>query len=678
MVKQQQLIDDCGEVISSTNNKNASDCSTRAKHRSLVKLPRTRLHIMSSVSSHPYYDNETVRLVLWSAKESNDVRLISSIKAFLLCHKSPFFGNIVIGERYMTRTTVILIGSGAHDTALYLLQNGRDSKHWSNFKEHRSEWHCPQLPCIVASGKSFNITDVCKECGRNKPFNLTSSSLIWMEDLKKSLNDNNTLTLKGNSGNISSDGNVRQMWERESNINVNHYLRPLTLKLNNGARLWAFDYRDGSGAKCWMLSHNLNSFLDVYCRFPPKNRNTYEVIPPNQHCRMVYDLDMHVGSGLNVDKNHQQMLKDISECHCVSLSFTEFICKLFLLMYQIYTVQMTHLVMDKWSSGELKFREEVLVAHGPAKISYHLIIKAYNANNTEVLLNNFMTCKAIAEEVNCALGETIQVECKPGKRGAELSKRITSFIDLCIYTKNRAFRLAFSCKMTSPDRPFVLNVNDHRDVWTLVLDTLVIPSHAEDSLVLDIIETEVPSTSITDGSASTGYGSKLNVITSSHSAFIPWVKELAADLPGAKKKGSAIIDFRCDTNESVLDFTLNRDYASYCHCIGRPHNEQNIMISIDLKKGKAYQRCWDQNCKDRTNGFKFKYLLSSSLPADVIQADLHPRTPCICADHCRDRQQGKHHGSIVSITSPKKKLKVQRHDEAVAVLSDSDILATTN
>ena len=103
-------------------------------------------------------------------------------------------------------------------------------------------------------------------------------------------------------------------------------------------------------------------------------------------------------------------------------------------------------------------------------------------------------------------------------------------------------------------------------------------------------------------------------------ALVPWVEMLAAELPGAMRSGRAVrvAHYEYSEKEAYVHFTLNRGYASYCHCIGRPHSEQNIMISIDLFDGIAYQRCWDRSCKDSVTKGCAKHVLSCQPPTGAL------------------------------------------------------------
>lgn len=330
----------------------------------------------------------------------------------------------------------------------------------------------------------------------------------------------------------------------------------------------------------------------------------------------------------------------------------------------------THRVIEaNWTLGTDKprFDNEVLVAHGPRKCSYHIIIKMYDTGNNEVLLKNFGVCKTLASTVNTNLGDSILVDRKPG-HGGKTKPEPTSFIDLAIYTKDRPFRLVLSSKIISPDRPFVgcrFSFQGGRDDKTIVVDTLVVPPDPIDHRTIEIgvnaanndVSLRRADTDKRDERAPPCIGNTVPMVGSNNAAqmprnssnsedryplldygkecvakialsypipapfraLVPWVSRLAGDLPGAAREGLAVraAHYECSKSEAYIHFTLNRGYASYCHNIGRPHNEQNIMITIDLLAGIAYQRCWDRSCKNRITKGSARHLLSRNPPGEM-------------------------------------------------------------
>ena len=97
---------------------------------------------------------------------------------------------------------------------------------------------------------------------------------------------------------------------------LNHAKADLTCLLPSAPRrrIWAFDTNPNSGAKGWIWSDCVDTFVEVYLELDPTQRHAYEVVPPNVPCRMVYDLDMYIGGGINAGRDDEQMAAAISEC----------------------------------------------------------------------------------------------------------------------------------------------------------------------------------------------------------------------------------------------------------------------------------------------------------------------------------------------------------------------------
>ena len=264
-------------------------------------------------------------------------------------------------------------------------------------------------------------------------------------------------------------------------------------------------------------------------------------------------------------------------------------------------------------SVSLTFSEEILVAHkSDTKISYHIIIKSYSEESCEVLVKDFQTCGIIAKMVNDYLDDKVRILCKPRSGDPIGINQTTSFIDLGIYNKDRAFRLAFSSKLTSPNRPFVPKNTDTRADFLFIQDTLVVP-HTEKIQIIEIKDTVTTTSTVSKDPSSKGIEgrrAKNCRIEEVHPSLNSWIEELVSELPNARKCGRAIKDLRHARFEPVVHFTINRTYASHCRCIGREHKEHNIRISVDLNSGNAYQSCWDQACKGQ-------YLISSRIPGHL-------------------------------------------------------------
>ena len=78
-------------------------------------------------------------------------------------------------------------------------------------------------------------------------------------------------------------------------------------------RIWAFDTNPKNGAKGWIWTDCIDTFVGVYLQIDPKKRHAYEVVQQNVPCRMAFDLDMYTGDGVNGDKDDKRMASAISE-----------------------------------------------------------------------------------------------------------------------------------------------------------------------------------------------------------------------------------------------------------------------------------------------------------------------------------------------------------------------------
>ena len=268
----------------------------------------------------------------------------------------------------------------------------------------------------------------------------------------------------------------------------------------------------------------------------------------------------------------------------------------------------------------VEFKEEVLTSHSTSKISYHVIIKMIDKDGNAVLVGDFVTCGCIARRAVASLRDKIEKKSKP-----RIDPDTPGFIDLTIYNKERAFRLALSSKINSNGRPFVLKPGDVRSDKDKVLDTLVVPPQATFSL----LTMEVPKSPVVPQTgraraprAQTGRActeeSYIKSIApciqklASDRNFARWIQNLASDPPKEKLgRVSVIKDVRHDEFDHVVHCTINREFASFCYCIGREHKEHSIRISIDYEKNKVHQTCWDPKCK-------VSKLLLSSFPDDIM------------------------------------------------------------
>ena len=89
-------------------------------------------------------------------------------------------------------------------------------------------------------------------------------------------------------------------------------------------RIWAFDTNPKNGAKGWMWTDCIDTFVDIYLQIDPKQRHAYEVVQQNVPCRASFDLDMYTGDGVNGDKHDKRMAGAISEFTYLRIVYVHF------------------------------------------------------------------------------------------------------------------------------------------------------------------------------------------------------------------------------------------------------------------------------------------------------------------------------------------------------------------
>ena len=180
--------------------------------------------------------------------------------------------------------------------------------------------------------------------------------------------------------------------------------------------------------------------------------------------------------------------------------------------------------------GSLVCKEEVLTSHSESKASYHVIIRLFNQNGAEVLIKDFETCGSIGRAVDMSLGSDIVVQVK--SKGAGISK---SFIDLGIYNKDRAFRLAFSTKATGPYRPLVtqnIRASTERDI---LVEILAVPSKKSTITPLEFQLIPSASTVYTHPNSGTLTNTSSSIRCHIPSTVLKFVQEVTSTLSGAQR-----------------------------------------------------------------------------------------------------------------------------------------------
>ena len=128
------------------------------------------------------------------------------------------------------------------------------------------------------------------------------------------------------------------------------------------------------------------------------------------------------------------------------------------------------------------------------------------------------------------------------------------------------------------------------------MDLLVIPNN-KNFHVIKIMDTETVKTTALTNSSRKGVSEEPTQpcqLKTIHPSLVTWAVELANNISGEGKSGPAFAS--CRNNGTCIEFTLNRNYASYCYCVGREHINHRITIAIVICDGRAFQSCWDRTC----------------------------------------------------------------------------------
>ena len=259
---------------------------------------------------------EHARIAVFGRELSLDNESLSDALHSALEPLMPSFaGEIHAVEESGRKTTVLLRGKGAYTAAGCLVRSNSKNKPWSYIFEHTREWHCPLTSCR----NILNFGPLCKVCSVPKPKNLDGLRTLWANE------ESNRVCFTE----VTED--TVDVWKRTigfASVVFSYNTFFLDYKKDNlsalanlpESRLWAIDCCTGSGAKCWLWSKDLDSFIDLYVKIPSSNRNAYEIIQSGTPCHMAYDLDMNIGGGIDAGKGHVQMVKDIGKGSIISTS----------------------------------------------------------------------------------------------------------------------------------------------------------------------------------------------------------------------------------------------------------------------------------------------------------------------------------------------------------------------
>ncbi|KAL3799237.1 hypothetical protein HJC23_012962 [Cyclotella cryptica] len=437
--------------------------------------------------------------------------------------------------------------------------------------------------------------------------------------------------------------------------------------------LWSLEPRifaleTASSGKRKYIVGNLGRFLDHYWRkSDPLNRHYYELIRENTPCRLYFDLEYCKKANAHISNTDSEVL------------MTEFIEELRSQFLAVYNITLTRsCVVDLDSSTSKKF-------------SRHLIIHLPNgelfadAQSAGYFTKQFVSRLAdelgsgILVERHPTLAKHLFVNSTPGKAEETPVTRdvdnntnptkMTCFVDLGVYTRNRLFRLLGSSKFGKPasaalriaeanEFQFPLefgnanfyisslstmttvvppNLSDHEkfcramqwDKHAIALSqTFVVPANAsKTNFPILSLCTKINDSTDANDVALTSRSKPLSTyiianrtpstsVKSSGESPMPKLDEYILSTLG--RRGGAQGRIRAwsieQVNVGVFYLTYQMCDNRWCERIGRQHKSNNIMWTVDLKHKTCWQSCHDSDCR----GFRSREMKLANLADEIV------------------------------------------------------------
>ncbi|CAD5234295.1 unnamed protein product [Bursaphelenchus xylophilus] len=358
-------------------------------------------------------------------------------------------------------------------------------------------------------------------------------------------------------------------------------------KKKPSARVFTYETPQLTEGRRRFLATDLEKFVACY-KSIRCGRHFYELIQENRPCRPYFDLEYY--KRFNVYEDPKQLVTD----------FIEVVCRLFKSRLNVVVDPTDFLILD--SSSDDKFSAHIII---------HFKEKVLLPCNTAFKGFVNSLCTTLAEERKCI----IRNESKE-----------TFLCDQSVYTKNRNFRLFYSSKCGKKEKlvyASYCNFYQSRgitspDTTSMFYDSLVIPKEYEEYGVLDLNQLEGvnpicrPLFSI---NTTVDVKAPHNVASNCGSSPFPLIDRFVTGIlsrycPNVQvSKWSLLYTKEYDRRRLQLQFRGCR----YCFNMGREHKSQNIYWIVDLNDFRAYQKCFDIDCKHFISNF-------FAVPDDVKKA----------------------------------------------------------
>jgi len=380
-------------------------------------------------------------------------------------------------------------------------------------------------------------------------------------------------------------------------------------------RIWAFDLppRAGSGGapKRWLVATPAE-FDAAYACVPAGRRHAYEVIDARRPCWAYFDLEFTRKDGLNAAVDGDALTKRVVSAAC-------------------------HALVAAAGDRPLEIEVIVLASARPTKFSRHVVLRSHWTDGARraAPLAGSQHAGHLARRVVAALGDALTVQSGD-------ARTTTSFVDTGVYTRDRCFRVWGSTKhgdtagaafavteqrLFPGSRPVAFTRSELRE-------TLVVPELQPGEI--DCLEIEAPVEpppppeeaaapaapaapaaavdadsweSSWDGATATPL---LDATALPHKFIIARAGDrgqppalfaaaatvaLAALRRDHRDNGDpALMSWRYVAAEFPSERYLHlnvKGQGVFCRSRGRPHQNQNLVVTVDPVNGRCWQRCYD-------------------------------------------------------------------------------------
>ena len=374
-----------------------------------------------------------------------------------------------------------------------------------------------------------------------------------------------------------------------------------------------FSYQvPGTGKRRFLAwKGELSEFVAKYLSIPPLERHFYEIIRHGSPCRVYFDLEF--ATECNKDADGDQMTAHLVSCVVEELKQ----------VYGVCVDSKNFIILDSTT---------------PSKYSKHVVLN----HPAAVFLDN-SHAGAFARCCVDRGGKKLWVRKKE-------SDETCCFVDLAVYTKNRAFRMYLSSKQgraavlepCSSLNTFPFDDKTNEKVAEFLAASLVSVPGASvwECLVTSALES--PSGKELEEKFGTGRRSSSslshtrkphrqsrsrNGASSAHNSPpspFPLLDEYVCGIANSflSNPYAKVRSWTLDDAYLRLDIAFNR----YCHRIKRAHKSNHVYYAVNLKERTVVQRCLDAECASFSSFPPWKIpdgILPSSGNSESLAEDHH-------------------------------------------------------